>query len=260
MEDKNKKAKKQGNGNGKNGKSEKKDMSRLNLFIVLIAIVVFVAIIIFLFKSLKPAPQPIEVPKLDDVYNGYIFNKTAQFGLWSVVVKTPRGDIPVEFYYHPRELENYSYNTNITKGLAALILRKGNFSIGYDVSLSDKGVAAIAGSEVSKMTGKIFGIPTKSGFVDFVGDKAIPIINCSNSNYMNMVLEFRMGNETKIVYDNKYCIRIYAATLEDTVKLADFMDYKLLGVIPSRIQIANNTINNITGNVSNTSNISLTAK
>jgi hypothetical protein len=225
--------------NKPNDKNDKKNKSGLNFIIIGIVAIVVIIVAVFLFKNLKPA-QP-EVQVLDPFYNGYIFNQSIESGLWNVIVKVPKGDVYLEFYYHPQQVENYSYNSNITKDMANIILRKGKFFIGYDVNLSDKGVAAIAGSEVSRITGKVFGIETKSGFVDSVEDDAIPVINCSIANYKNMVLEFRLGNETKIVYDDNYCIVIYAETLEDTVKLADFLDYKLLGVIKNKPSATNET-------------------
>lgn len=224
----------------KDGVKSNEDKSNSLLVVFLItALVIIILGVLFLFN--KPDVKK-QLPPFDPVYNGYIFNETSNLGLWRTVVKTPKGDVPIDFYYHPREVENYSYNNNITRDVANIILRKGNFLIGYDVGYSDNGIAALAGSEISRITGKVFDISTKSGFVDSVGDSAIPIINCSLANYKNLVLEFRPGSESKIVYDNNYCITIYSEVPEDMLKLADFLDYKLLGVIPGRATSMNSSL------------------
>jgi hypothetical protein len=238
--------------------AKKKKQSNKKLIIVGVIIVVVAIAAIVLFNILKPKAQ--EVPNIYAEYNGYFFNKTGNSSLWSVVVRTQKGDANLEFYFHPLDVENYTYNVNITRDVARLIILKGKFYIGYDVGLSDKGVAAIAGSEVSRITGKIFGLETKSGFIDAVSDKTIPVINCSMVNSTTMVLEFRLGNETKIAYDTRNCIVIYASNLEDTVKMADFLDYNLLGVIrardnsPKNVSAANSTSPN--SSIINKTNIS----
>lgn len=233
---KNKKEKERANkskkGNVSDDAKKKNSSSGKSLFWIA-TIIVFIVAIFFLIQSNKLKSEPFENQTLSPIYNGFYFNQTAQFGLWAVVVKTPLGDIPMEFHYHPEQVDMYSYNVNITRDMANMMLRKGNFFIAFDTNYSDKGIAAVAGSEISKITGKLFSLETRSGFIDYAGDN-IPIINCSVANYKNMVLEFRAGEENKIVYDNNYCIRIYSKTPEDMVKLADFLDYNLLGIISSR--------------------------
>lgn len=227
-------------------RSIKKNNSNLGIIVVVAVFIVLIVAAIILVMSNKPKQ---EEQKFDTIYNGYFFNQTTDLGLWSVVVRTPRGDYPLEFYFHPQQVEMFEYNNNITRDMADIILRQGKFFIGFDTNFSNSGVIAIAGSEVSKITGKVFGIQTKSGFVESLGDKNIPIINCSRANYMNMVLEIRQSDENKIIYD-KYCIVLYAKSPEDAVKLADLMDYKLLGVIPGRVHV-NETLANISNSTVN---------
>jgi hypothetical protein len=112
------------------------------------------------------------------------------------------------------------------------MLRRGSFLIGFDSAYNSTGIAAIAGAEVSRITGKVFDLKAKSGFISALEDPAIPVINCSMANQLNMVLEFRASDESKMEYDNKYCITIYAENPDDLVRLSDFLTYKLLGVIP----------------------------
>jgi hypothetical protein len=167
------------------------------------------------------------------VYNGYIFEKSPPFNLWNVTVKTAIGEIPLEFYYHPQELEKFVYDNNMTKDLLVVRKLKGKVFIGFDSNFSTAGIVAVAGSEIARITGKMFGLETKSGFVEYIGDNNIPVVNCSIANSTNFVFEIRQGTENKVEYE-KYCAVIYAKTPADTVKMADFVVYNLILIMPDK--------------------------
>lgn len=212
--------------------------------LVILGVLILVLALIF-WKDLFPKEEP-EVIIPDKVYNGYTFYQVPPYNQWSVVINTPTGNYAAEFYYHPQQVNHLDYDLNITKDVASLLLMKGKFNVGYDTALSNEGIAAVAGSEIGRVTGKIFGIETKFGFTDALDDPAVPVVNCSMAKYNNLVLELRMGDENKIVYEKK-CIIIYSETKEDLVKNTDFLAYKLLGVIPSKRVSQNSTPVNLSG-------------
>jgi hypothetical protein len=220
-------------------KESKKESSILKYVLIVVIVATLAVLIIFALREPKEEEKK-DIP-LSSIYNGYVFNKT-RINTWVTTVRTHKGDLPIDFYYHPQEVEHYTYNINISRDMANMVLRQGNFLIGFDTAYNETGLAAIAGAEISRITGKIFDLKAKSGFISALEDPAIPVVNCSMANHMNMVLEFRASDESKMVYNNNYCITIYAQNPEDLVKLSDFLTYKLLGVIP-RITGTNQTAN-----------------
>ncbi|MFA6072508.1 MAG: hypothetical protein WC758_00145 [Candidatus Woesearchaeota archaeon] len=203
---------------------------KINNWLILVGVVIVALIILLIVFWSDIFPAQVELP---NSYNGYLFEKSDQMGLWVVNIKTLRGEIPVEFYFHPSELVEFEFDKRMLAGFYVVKSNKGNVSIGYDVNLSTVGTAAIAGSEISKITGKVLNMGTKAGFVEYIGEPTIPVINCSIANKTNFVIEIRLGDKNVIDYKN-YCAVIYAITPKDAVMLADFFDYNILKIIPSK--------------------------
>ncbi|MGV8162551.1 MAG: hypothetical protein ACP5N2_04440 [Candidatus Nanoarchaeia archaeon] len=212
-------------------KPKKSKVKKIVFFLV--AVVLIAGAIIF-WRDVFPK----NALELEGIYNGYIFEEMPPFGLWNVTVKTARGETTLEFYYHPQELEEFYFDKNITQAFMGVYSKRGKVFIGYDVNLSRSGVAAVAGTEISKITGKIYGLETKAGFVDFIGDDSIPIINCSNASSTKFVFEIMLSEKNSVEYSD-FCAIIYATSPEDAVKLADLTVYHLLRIMPNRLDVQN---------------------
>jgi hypothetical protein len=201
----------------------------LATIIIFIALVIIILLLIF-WKSLFP-------PKaLAHVYNGYTFDKINISNTWRTNLTWMNIQIRAEFYYHPQQLDKIPVDKNIRNDFIAVRNSGGQFYIGFDPVLSTLGTTAIAGTEVSKISGKYFGVPTKAGFTTPLTDVnqsnfTYPIVNCEMANSTVFVLEFLPSNENKISYKAN-CAVIYAMTPNDTIRMADLFVYKLINIIP----------------------------
>ncbi len=209
--------------------SKKKFIIATSIIVIVIAILVLALIF---WKNIFPQKE------FSHIYNNYTFNHLNLSNTWLTNLTWMNIKITYEFYYHPQQLDKIPVDKNIRTDFIAVRNSGGNFYIGFDPVLSTLGTTAIAGTEVSKVTGKYFGVPTKSGFTTPLTDTTqdnftYPIVNCEMANSTVFVLEFLPSDTNKIVY-NANCAVIYAATPNDTIRMADLFDYKLINIIPDK--------------------------
>jgi hypothetical protein len=146
-------------------------------------------------------------------------------------------NLSFEFYHHPQEVEKIPADAGIRAGFLGVRQQLGTFYIAFDPLLSNLGTTAIAGTEISRVTGKYFMVPTAAGFTEplnaslSAGGYEFPIYNCGNANSTTFVLEMRPGSTNRIAYGNN-CAVIYARSPNETILMADLFVYKLTGVIP----------------------------
>lgn len=223
--------------------SKKHDKVQRNLFknkafvwsLSVVVLIVILAVLYFTMFSNKPSVED----KYSN-YNGYLFNKT-EIGLWRTTLKTGIGDTSYDFYYHPLDVENVTYNNSINLYVIAVGKNKGNFTVAYSPELSSYGKAAIAGSEVTKVLGTY--IAVRSGFTEPLPEYPdIPVYNCSSSSPFNYVLEFKLGESNEIV-SKDYCTLIVGEDLDSLIMLADTYVYRSMGIIRDPV-VDNSTATN----------------
>ena len=162
-----------------------------------------------------------------DEYNGYKFYEDAD-GFWITKLSTFHGDDDVPFYFHPSEVDNLTYNNSINDYMGFIQRNGGRVLLGLDPNFPER-YDAVAAVEIGKITGRVFGIETRSGFVSSVEE--LPVHNCSVANPQNFVIELRQGNFTG-VESKDFCAIITTEHPRDILKGANLMGYKLLGIIP----------------------------
>jgi len=229
----------------KSSRSEKKEEkqtkkksikhSLLLKIVIPIGIIIILTVIFVLISANKPE-------KVDySQYNGYYFNKTSDLGLWRTTLKTGSGDVVYDFYYHPLDVENISYNNSLNLYIIVVAKNHGNFTIAYSPELAGFGKAAIAGTEITKVIGTYINV--NSGFTESLpGYPDLPIHNCSESGPRAHVLEFSLGETNEIISD-QYCSKIIATDLDNLIKLADTYIYRVMGIIKDPVVIDPNKLN-----------------
>ena len=198
-----------------NKKAKKKLVITISTILVLALLVYSVFYIISLF---------------DYEYNGYDFSKRPD-GLWSVPLMTVIGEESVMFYYHPRDLERFYFEDGIVSQFSTVRNNRGTVKIGIDESLLQSGRTAIAGVEISKVTGKVIGLETKSGSIQPLDIEDLPTYNCDNASANNFVVQFTTGDEDKVFLEDDFCATLEVTELANLVKLADLFVYKIIGVM-----------------------------
>ena len=205
-----------------------KSLSSGKIFWILLSIVVVVLAAVFIVPGLIKSEGPDY-----STYNGYSFQRTNS-NLWGTLLKTGAGDQGYEFYYHPLDLENEDFNNSILFHLNNVALNNGNVSIAFTPEIANQGKAAIAGVEISKITG-LYGFPTKAGLThitDEVIEEGVefPVFTCENAHIRNFVIIFQLGEQTSID-SRKYCTIITGTSIDELIRMADLMAYKIVGIL-----------------------------
>ncbi|MFH0875922.1 MAG: hypothetical protein V1859_08340 [archaeon] len=212
------------------------------LYGTIIAIIVFfvAGFLVLKYKGI------IDNKKIDDseksviedslMYNGYKFDKINS--LWYSVADVDwlgkKTSYSVYFYYSPKETENISIEP---KNIGTLLKLGDRPTVIISVEPTLDSKAVIAGTEISKILGKMFYINVKAALS--VPEKpGAPVADCSNATNETHVVLIKYGQETKIYQkDNEGCIIIEAPNGPEFIRAADRLAYNLLGIDKKRIVV-----------------------
>lgn len=164
----------------------------------------------------------------DTSYNGFEFSQGPD-GFYYVEINTAVGDQVVPFYHHPSELEDIPFNQSALTALAIVQNNQGNVKIALDTRFSNDSYVVVAGVEVSKITGKVFYMPTTSAFTEPIAN-ITKYYTCDNASPTSYVVLFNQSDENRIDSIG-YCTVLQATTARESVKLANLLVYKALGVM-----------------------------
>ncbi|MBU0757004.1 MAG: hypothetical protein KKF44_02985 [Nanoarchaeota archaeon] len=182
--------------------------------------------VLFKNKEVQNGNDSVIEESLD--YDGFTFEKID--GIWysNVEVKWMDKIIPysISTYYSPKELEDIEINTH-----ANVILKlepKATIFFAVDPGLDSKSV--IAGTEVSKILGKVFFLKVKSAFSKETVHTTIPVVTCENITKMQKVIMISPGEQTKVTADSTGCIHIEGPDGDELIRAADRLVFNLLGI------------------------------
>ncbi|MBT3463915.1 hypothetical protein HOD20_04340 [archaeon] len=208
-------------------KNVKKD--RNNLIFILLFISVGILVISSLFQN--NVPEPKEEIIIDDSkveFNNFTFEKKED-GMWYTYVlvddflSAPR-EYEVPFYYNPYDVLDIEFR----RGLESIFLDVPNIYITINPEYDSK--AVIAGTEISKILGKVWFKKVKAGLTKQVNGSEFPIITCEDINSKTRVIEFRLGDVTKI-FQEEGCIIIQGTDEQELIRAADKMAFRMLKIM-----------------------------
>lgn len=160
-------------------------------------------------------------------YGSFEFIQDSQ-GFWTTTMNTAYGENQITFRLHPKDVDQILYNNTINAALAHVQRQNGNVLIGIDNEIGPFSRTAIAVSEISKIMGNVFAIPTKTGVIYPEDD--LPVHNCElNASQSTFVFELRKSDEPKIVSDG-FCAILYGEG-DNLIELSNAIVYRLTGVI-----------------------------
>lgn len=167
----------------------------------------------------------------DDLrYNDFEFVQGPD-GFYYVELNTALGDQVIPFYFHPSQLEELDFDSNATAALFFAQRRGSEVNIAIDTDFLDDSYIIVAGVEVSKITGRVFGMRTTSGFTEPV-QNITRSFSCENTGGpLNFVVEFKRSNTSFVESSGDYCVIINAVDGMDAVRLADLFVFKAMGVM-----------------------------
>ena len=168
-------------------------------------------------------------------YNGFGFIQVGQY--WQTQVEFEGEVYDVPFYNHPLDVKPVLYDDRITT-----FLLDTPHQLLYIAVHPDAGsVPVLGGVNIARVTGKLYGLPTKSAL--YVEEKDLaalnttefPTVSCQNATQLTPVMHIQNNATiTGSYFDdkNEYCIIVSATTDDEMLRIADIVAYKLLGIIP----------------------------
>ncbi|MBD3203066.1 hypothetical protein GF327_02130 [Candidatus Woesearchaeota archaeon] len=216
------------------------DMSRD--FVMIGALIFIVVIFVAGVITIKYFPGINNPQKTDTVvqnslsYNGFDFTKIDDTWYTNIVVNWQGKKLSYNpgFHYSPAETENISIDRN-----AGTVLKLSGDQVVYisvDPELNSKSV--IAGTEISKVLGKIFFITVKSAVSKNTDNPNIPVVTCENVSDKTKVVMLRKGDTTQVLRDNTGCIIVEGTDEDEIIRAADRLSYNLLGVDKKKIVVS----------------------
>ncbi len=198
----------------------KKEQNSVSQGLVITVIIIATALVIlggFIIGLSGPDPY---------VYGDYTFEY--KNGFYYVELNSVYGPQEVPFYHHPSTIDHIPYNSTANSLLRLAQIRGQELKIGLDANYSTDGNMGIAGVEVSKVTSRVLGIQTRSGFTDQI--EGFAIYNCELSSPENIVIELRVADQTRI-YTQDFCIILEGQTPRELTRVANLLAYRSLGII-----------------------------
>ncbi|MFT4261285.1 MAG: hypothetical protein ACMXX9_02525 [Candidatus Woesearchaeota archaeon] len=167
-------------------------------------------------------------PTEDTSYNDFEFVQGPD-GFYYVELNTMMGDQVIPFYHHPKELRHLEYDQNITTELFLAQRRGSDLKLAIDTEFINDSYIVVAGIEISKITSRVFGMPTTSGFTEPIQNIS-RVFTCDDASNTSFVVKFMKSEEMKAV-SNGTCAIIHAPTGRDAVMMSNLFVFKTLGVM-----------------------------
>jgi len=152
-------------------------------------------------------------------------------GTFGIFVYNGATQIPIEFRLDPRNASQI----DMEKEIVDQILGSEKVYITFNPNQENLGDVAVAAAEVSRITGKVYNIPTTGAFTEDSDpiDPTVPIKTCEDviDNEEITVIEIKVmeGAPSKITKNNN-CIKIISGESEDLILVADKLGMNLVGI------------------------------
>jgi heme/copper-type cytochrome/quinol oxidase subunit 2 len=211
----------------------KKDSNKKNkIILVLIGIVIIILISVLTIYVYNVVKNINNTPKYSE-YNKFPFQKIEEH--WYTMISYDNQPYEAIFYNHPLELEDIDYDNNAS----ILTLNKPHVGIVIAVAPNDNATTVLAASNIARITGKFYKLPTKSALY-------VPVNQRNDTNYSHLLVDCSeasekipiiylngMSNVTSVSIDenNSNCILIRGSSAEEIYKSADLYTYKILGIM-----------------------------
>lgn len=162
-------------------------------------------------------------------YNGYEFTRsTENENVWKTNISIGQTETEVEFWHHPLNLENITYNTDINQYLYLAQISEAKATISYTKEVLEKqtGHLSMAGYDLSRILRSFLGFNVSVAAEDL---EEYENITCEDATKNNFVLIFKQG---ELRAESKpYCAILYFDEPSDATKITSKLIYNVLGIM-----------------------------
>lgn len=171
-----------------------------------------------------------------------------QDNVWQAPINLAGGDRVYQFYYHPDNVSNITYDESVNQALRIVQENQGDFGISVDESIltniTNPGLVTVSSFNMARFTAPHFGMGlvvggTQTDFSQglngtlnqsFSESVNFTTVSCEDAGQDLFVVYMNRSNTTSI-QRNGYCTTFNIAEDEDLLKLADLFMFKTLGVM-----------------------------
>lgn len=214
--------------------NKEKKQTKSNVVIAVIIVVVLIAFVsaIFIISPGDAQANP-DYKKSDyKTYNGFEFEQQGDF--WLTYVELDNIPYEAPFYNHPLDIEDIAYDDSITD----LVLRQGHTNIIIAVSDNVGSTPVLAGANIARITGRLYGLPTSSALYALpeardVNQTIFNYVDCSDATNLTPIVWINPQDDNRAIYrdaENPNCIIVGGTTDEEILASSDRLAYKLLEI------------------------------
>jgi len=194
--------------------------------------------IILLFGSLiytlSVSKEKIEEESKTVVYNGIVFTKIGN--IWSADIRVgdkAKGsyrDFTFLFHHTPDEVESIETLRNSRGDIITPNLFLNIEKIYVTTNPNYPAEIVLGEVEIVKVISNIYKKEAKTALTEEFPGADYPVITCNDINATQRIIEFRLGNSTKI-HQEKGCVIIEGKTPSDVVKASERLAFEMLKII-----------------------------
>lgn len=211
-------------------------------------VILFIVLVVGIIALAKFVIFPSQNPVVDYTsYHGFAFKKTLDGKAWLTEIQIQGTLFEAPFYNHPYDLETAHIAFSDTA--FSNLMTKPHAQILIGVHPDEVSSAVMAGANIARITGRFYGVPTKSAFFipenerdmysDLLTNATRPVVDCSDATQEVPILHIDTTKESAIIVEDSdypYCITVGAKRNEtkdyqDILAAADYLSYKMLGIM-----------------------------
>lgn len=217
-------------------KDSKTKLSNSSKIIISISAVVVIILLTALF-IIKPTclfDGTLSYSEKDyETYHGFNFEKRGDY--WITFVELNGVPYEAPFNNHPLDLMDIFYEEEIT----GLILSVPHSKFIIAVSDHVGSTPVLAGANIARITGKLYGMPTSSALYASIEDRDIeqimfPYVDCSDATKEIPIFWINVNSskqEIRLDEENPNCIIVGGTNNEEILASADLLAYKILQIV-----------------------------
>lgn len=212
-----------------NKDKEKKSSSPLIIGIIIAVVLIVFASAIFIFN-------PSDGYSRSDYanYNHFAFEQTGNY--WLTYVELQGVPYEAPFYNHPLDIQDVPYDESITE----FVLGVGHVNFTIAVSDNVGATPVLAGANIARITGRLYGVPTSSALYAQPQDRSVNqtqyrYVDCSDATELSPIIWINPKDDAQGVYRdeaNPSCIIVGATSDEEILESADVLAYRILQITP----------------------------
>ena len=178
-------------------------------------------------ENLPPIPQVVN-------YSGYLFEKHGVAWISIITVRNEAKNWVREFefssHFNPYEVEHIPTIRNSSNESAIKYSFRRASHTWITVDPNYPGSVVLGGVEIAKVLGQIYEKSVKVAISKPHESSSEPVITCANATNNHLVVDLRLGNETKI-FDKGGCIIVQGTDPVELLKASDRLAFELLDIL-----------------------------